>query len=60
MEAKKLVWRLIGANAVLKLAFSETQLEGERSHGAQTLFAVTLQIFAIVPTLSKSPSVEKK
>ena len=36
------------------LAFSETQFEGEYSNGGQIISAETLQIFAILQTLSKS------
>ena len=42
------------------LAFSETQLERERPHGGQTISAETLQTFAVLQTLSKSPNLKKK
>ena len=62
MECNKLVWHLMGAYASCYfkiLAFSETQFEEERP-GEQTISAETLQIFAVVETLLKNPSVEKK
>ena len=58
MEGNKLVWHLMGANVSCFfkiLAFSETQFEGEHPHGGQTISAETLQTFAVVQTLSKSP-----
>ena len=42
------------------LAFSETQFEGEHLHEGQTISAETLEIFAVVQKLSKSPNFKKK
>ena len=63
MECNKLVWHLMGENVSCYfkiLAFSETQLERERPHGGQTISAETLQTFAVLKTLSKSPNLKKK
>ena len=61
MECIKLVWHLMGKKPLASkiLDFSETQIKGEHPYEAQTIFAETLQIFATVQTLSKSPNVEK-
>ena len=63
MECNKLVWHLMGANVSCYfkiLAFTETQFERERPHGQQTISAETLQTFAVIQTLSKSPNLKKK
>ena len=42
------------------LAFTETQFERKSPHGGQTISAETLQTFAVIQTLSKSPNLKKK